>query len=531
MYSADSNEMGRFRLTEDEVERLPRWSVLTHSARRRKYAAVQYYGKQLVEPAAKLEEVHNAAFIGARTFDAATRLEQDVDAALKKYVDGLRTAYNFKFKEMQGSFARSISSPKASGSRLFRKYGGQARGARARRRAHRPGSIEAPGAEFTFNEGGKSDWTKGGENPFEDGTFSLRSASRATCCCVFFSVTLGLLSLVVAGLFYAEGSRLYDGEDAGQPVSHFWDGNYWGWPSEKIFRNIWCGLMLGVVFGFLDNFGLFYGTSALDGTFYSSATRSPRACSPTRPSFIVKRHPLMQNDKYTTEVAIAAHQITEDMMSGLGNTFRGPPRRHPRRAALEMRKAGLGVQALVVAGGLDRHRARLHAGRLPASRGQVQGQGRRATPCGSGCSPPSMSLIFVSVLVVGIPGDEDTRKADAPWTIWVSLGLFVVILAYLLIVVVGMPLYYYRKCAIRSSGRCSRCPTPFAGRACTAPRETMDSFREHVREVQDRSKPGQRDAAAWRCGPVTQPGVRASREGADNASGCVCVCVGRKAHA
>ena len=59
-----------------------------------------------------------------------------------------------------------------------------------------------------------------------------------------------------------------------------------------------------------------------------------------------------------------------------------------------------------------------------------------------------MVLIFGSVLVVGIPGDADTRKADFPWTIGVSLGFFVLILSYLLIVVIAMPLSSYRKCAI-----------------------------------------------------------------------------------
>ena len=59
-----------------------------------------------------------------------------------------------------------------------------------------------------------------------------------------------------------------------------------------------------------------------------------------------------------------------------------------------------------------------------------------------------MVLIFGSVLVVGIPGDKDTRKADFPWTIGVSLGFFVVILLYLLVVVIAMPLSSYRTCAI-----------------------------------------------------------------------------------
>ena len=349
-------------------------------------------------PAPSIASVHKADFIGARTFQDAKKFDKAIDDALKDYMKALRQAYTFQHERYTycalDLFTEGERQP------IVRRYLAVKLAARDLIETRTDqASIEAPGGTLDFFEGGLSDLTKG-DNPFEDGTFSLRSASRATCCCVFFSVTLGVLALVVAGAFYAEGSRLYDGEDAGQPVSHFWDGNFWGWPSEKIFRNIWCGLMLGVVFGFLDNFGLFYGTSALDGSFYSIGNKiASGLLAPTDAGQHVTKNNLKVDDKYTTEVAIAAHQITEDMMSGLGNTFRcaasvrhkrsahalafplapqRSARRRPRHRRARDCQGRARRRALVVAGGFDCHRPRLPAGRLPARRGQVQGQGRRS---------------------------------------------------------------------------------------------------------------------------------------------------------
>jgi len=398
-------------------------------------------------PAENIAKVHDGDVIGARTFVAAQAFDKAVDDALKNYMKALRKAYTFQHEGYTycalDLFTEGERQP------IVRRYLAVKLAARdlVETRTDQA-SIEAPGGTLDFFEGGLSDLTKG-DNPFEDGTFSLRSASRATCCCVFFSVTLGVLALVVAGAFYAEGSRLYDGEDAGQPVSHFWDGNFWGWPSEKIFRNIWCGLMLGVVFGFLDNFGLFYGTSALDGSFYSIGNKiASGLLAPTKAGQHVTSNNLKANDKYTTEVAIAAHQITEDMMSGLGNTFSDLLGVALGTAALEIAKAGLGVEPswwpadllAIVLGCL----LGVFLPVVVKYKDKVAERQAWKWVLAALC----MVLIFGSVLVVGIPGDADTRKADFPWTIGVSLGFFVLILSYLLIVVIAMPLSSYRKCAI-----------------------------------------------------------------------------------
>lgn len=49
----------------------------------------------------------------------------------------------------------------------------------------------------------------------------------------------------------------------------------------------------------------------------------------------------------------------------------------------------------------------------------------------------SMGLVFLSVLIVGMPFD---RKADVPWTIWVSLVITVLVVLFLVVVVICIPL-------------------------------------------------------------------------------------------
>lgn len=49
----------------------------------------------------------------------------------------------------------------------------------------------------------------------------------------------------------------------------------------------------------------------------------------------------------------------------------------------------------------------------------------------------AMGSVFLSVLIVGIPDD---RKADVPWTIWVSLVMTVLVVIFLVVVVICIPL-------------------------------------------------------------------------------------------
>jgi hypothetical protein len=358
------------------------------------------FGVYGIEPSDAVN-VHKPGFIGAKVISsgAAQALENAVSKALDDYIEKLREAYTYT--DVDGSLvcgldrfspgeiqpiARGYLAVKAATRDLIDVRADQA-------------SIEAPfevlSAEFT--EGGKSDWG--------DGKCFPRSATRACLCCTVFSVLLGAGALAVAGVYYAWGGRNYGdeanhglspGDDGYTALPIFWDGNFWGWPKEKVFRNIWCGLMLGIVFGFLDNFGLFYGTSALDATFYSIGNKIASGLLASTPKGSMEAGEKgSQEEKKMRELALTAHKITEDMMAGLGNTFRcavalaapnafaarvahparaaqRPPRRRPRHRRPRDCQGRPRRRALLVARRPARHRARLPAGRLPPRARQVQ---------------------------------------------------------------------------------------------------------------------------------------------------------------
>ena len=287
------------------------------------------FGMYGVEPS-NAENVHKPGFIGAKLIHngAAQKLEKAVTAAIDQYMRDLREAYTYKG---QGGpvcaldlFSPGEIQPITRGYLSVKKATRDLIDVRADQ-----ASIEAPfevlSAEFT--EGGSSDWG--------DGKCFPRSATRACLCCTLFSVLLGVAALAIAGVYYAWGGRNYGDEanhglnpgDAGYTaLPIFWDGNFWGWPKDKTFRNIWCGLMLGIVFGFLDNFGLFYGTSALDATFYSIGNKiASGLLASTADGDKPGGAPDSAEETEMREVALKAHEITEDMMAGLGNTFSGAP--------------------------------------------------------------------------------------------------------------------------------------------------------------------------------------------------------------
>ena len=320
-YENDRDRMGKYELKKGELEYVDAPDFLGDEEALKWKRAIGLSEAPYASdrPASSIKEVHKSDLIGYRTFTAAEALDRAVDAALQDYMKALRKAYTFKTNE--GLLCALDEFTTGERQPIVRKYLAVKLAVRdLLEQRTDEASIEAPGGVLTFQEGGFGDLTPDSDLG-EDGTCSLRSASRATLCCIVFSVSLGVASLVISGLFHAWGSDVYAGVD---PIglSKFWDGSFWGWPGQAVFRNIYCGLMLGVVFGFLDNFGLFYGTSALDGTFYSLGNKIASGLLADSPEgrYIADPNNFDKN-KYTTEVALAAHQITEDMMSGLGNTF------------------------------------------------------------------------------------------------------------------------------------------------------------------------------------------------------------------
>ena len=345
--------------------------------------------------------VHDSAVIGDRTSSAALLLENEVEAALDRYIVALKGAYTCQGPGTGGKvppvdicklylFSPGEIQPIVRQYLAVKKAVQELIDVRADE-----AEIDAPFERLSvkFSEGGKSDCG--------DGKCFPRSATRAFMCCMVFSLLLGVGALVVSGVYYALGSEGYaDDAKGGLEAGTFWDGNFWGWPSEKVVRNIWCGLMLGLVFGFLDNFGLFYGSGALDCTFYSIGNKLASGLLADTPNANLGQDFENDGDMRDTEdlrkLALTAHSMTEDMMSGLGNTFSGarqplpygtpladavqlaacclrrPSGRCARHGRARNRQGRAGSRAVVVARRLAGHCAWLLAGRLPAGVGQVQ---------------------------------------------------------------------------------------------------------------------------------------------------------------
>ena len=92
-----------------------------------------------------------------------------------------------------------------------------------------------------------------------------------------------------------------------------------GYPDTKVFWNLYGGLVLGLIFGFLDNFGLFYGMGALDPLFYSFGSKVTAGLMSRFNNGMTSTTDAAQKKK----ILLDLHTVTDDMMSGLGNTFSG----------------------------------------------------------------------------------------------------------------------------------------------------------------------------------------------------------------
>jgi len=138
-----------------------------------------------------------------------------------------------------------------------------------------------------------------------------------------------------------EGLIVKGGGESGDPVE-FNLLDFFGWPDHSVMKNMVGGTVLGLIFGFLDNFGLFYGMGALDGVFYYQGSV---VCAGIMRLF---RRPSMEDseeaDQEFKSIASDMHVVTSDLMAGLGNTFSDFLGVALGTAALEIAKAGLGVE-------------------------------------------------------------------------------------------------------------------------------------------------------------------------------------------
>ncbi len=70
----------------------------------------------------------------------------------------------------------------------------------------------------------------------------------------------------------------------------------------------------------------------------------------------------------------------------------------------------------------------------------------------------AMGSVFLSVIIVGIPDD---RKADVPWTIWVSLVMTVLVVIFLVVVVICIPLINAQSLMLKQQWAVLKTPGPY----------------------------------------------------------------------
>ena len=165
-----------------------------------------------------------------------------------------------------------------------------------------------------------------------------------------FLLLVFVLSMAFVGV--AVGFASWGGE-VSPLVAKITASNFFGWPADKkhscyatngtdgvlvhvagatirtenvpmdgllVSKNLYCGLILGLVFGFLDNFGLFYGMDKLDPVLYKFGTDVISGAMHTNKA----DHDLIQSGSHDSpDLLVKTHSAADKLMAGLGNTFSG----------------------------------------------------------------------------------------------------------------------------------------------------------------------------------------------------------------
>lgn len=196
-------------------------------------------------------------------------------------------------------------------------------------------------------------------------------------------------------------------------------------------KNLYCGLMLGLVFGFLDNFGLFYGMDKLDPVLYKFGTDVISGAMHTNKA----DHDFIQNGSHESpDLLVKTHSAADKLMAGLGNTFSDILGVILGTGALVIAKAGLGVEPAfwpldIVAMLLGC----LLGAFLPAFADEASTIGGSKKSQVFTLSWVMIAVVFLAILFAGVP--EENYKED--WSFYTSLallGIATLALTYLMIV-------------------------------------------------------------------------------------------------
>lgn len=242
----------------------------------------------------------------------------------------------------------------------------------------------------------------------------------------FVGVTI-VMSLAAVGIAVAFS---YAGGDQSAFVPKLTFEGFFGWPTGvntfmKV-KTLYCGLMLGLVFGFLDNLGLFFGMDSLDGVFYHYGTNIVAG--------ITKRW------KPHNVCLLETNKVASELMSGFGNTFSDLVGVLVGTAALEIAKAGLAVDPAfwpmdVLSMGLGC----LLGALLPAvmKNAKILG-GDNYRHFLWWFAFTMIMMIALSVIFAGLPEKKSDEVSD--WSFWMSLVCMIipVVVLFAVILIDGM---------------------------------------------------------------------------------------------
>lgn len=241
---------------------------------------------------------------------------------------------------------------------------------------------------------------------------------RSVLTFVLLVVALSLAMVGLAVLF------AYLGGQESPLVASLSASGFFGWPQNlngfMTLKNLFGGLMLGLVFGFLDNFGLFFGMQSLDPFFFreASAIIAGMVYSLRSDELDEQQNwPSLQREERLLEV----NEVTNDLMAGLGNTFSDLVGVLVGTAALEIAKAGLAINPqfwpLDVVAMLI---GCLLGAFLPAlSKHSETIGGKNNASMLNTMAWSTMGMIFLAVVFAGLPEKKNTEASD--WSFWVSL--------------------------------------------------------------------------------------------------------------
>lgn len=168
---------------------------------------------------------------------------------------------------------------------------------------------------------------------------TFKSPHKACGCCFAISLAVSVVFVSLAYLFYAlatDTDELFE-QSSGTITAA---GDFFGWPEGKsgidLVKNLYGGMMLGLVFGFMDNFGLFYGMDALGDASYELALSMTIGLM----HMGGKLNNVDQKDE--CQLRADAHEVAESLLAGIGNTFSDVLGVALGSAALLISKSGLG---------------------------------------------------------------------------------------------------------------------------------------------------------------------------------------------